>query len=52
MGDATPFNTSTERHQAMHPWLHNYNTARPHAALLGKPPISRLAQDNVLGHDN
>lgn len=48
---ATPFNTSAERQDAMHPWLHNYNTARPHAALAGKPPISRLNRDNVLGSD-
>ena len=48
---ATPFNTSAERHDAMHPWLHDYNTARPHAALAGKPPISRLTRDNLLGSD-
>jgi transposase InsO family protein len=36
----------------MHPWLHDYNTARPHAALGGKPPIFRLARDNVLGSDS
>ena len=46
---ATSFNTSAERHAAMHPWLHDYNTARPHAALAGKPPIPRLARNNVLG---
>jgi transposase InsO family protein len=49
---ATPFNSSAERHAAMHPWLHDYNTARPHAALAGKPPISRLTGDNLLGSDN
>jgi len=43
---ASPFNTSAERQAAMHPWLHNYNTARPHA---GKPLISRLTRDNLLG---
>ena len=48
---ATPFNSSAERHAAMHPWLHDYNTARPHAALAGKPPITRLNRDNVLGSD-
>ena len=48
---ATPFITSAERQAAMHPWLHDYNTARPHAALGGKPPISRLARDNVRGSD-
>ena len=25
--------------RAMHPWLHAYNTTRPHAALNGKPPV-------------
>lgn len=49
--DATPFTTSAERHAAMHPWLHDYNTARPHAALAGQPPISRLVRDNLLGND-
>jgi transposase InsO family protein len=48
---AKPFTTSAERHAAMHPWLHDYNTARPHAALNGKPPISRIARDNLLGND-
>ena len=49
---ARPFISSAERHAAMHPWLHDYNTARPHAALNGKPPISRIARDNVLGNDS
>ncbi|MDA8254194.1 MAG: IS481 family transposase [Betaproteobacteria bacterium] len=48
---ARPFHTSAERQAAMHPWLHHYNTARPHAALAGKPPISRLTRDNLLGSD-
>ena len=48
---ATPFNTSAERKDAMHPWLHDDNTARPHSALGGKPPITRLNSDNVLGSD-
>jgi len=48
---ATPFASSAERTAAMHPWLHNYNTTRPHAALGGKPPISRLIRDNLLGRD-
>lgn len=49
---ATPFQTSAERTAAMHPWLHVYNTTRPHTALKGKPPISRLTRDNLLGNDN
>ena len=48
---ATPFNSSAEREHAMHPWLHDYNTARPHAALAGKSPISRLTRENLLGSD-
>jgi transposase InsO family protein len=49
---ATPFNSSAQRHAAMHPWLHNYNTNRPHAALGGKPPITRLNGNNLLGSDS
>jgi transposase InsO family protein len=49
---AAPFNTSADRTRAMHPWLHAYNTERPHAAHNGKPPLSRLARDNLLGNDN
>ena len=49
---AAPFNTSAERATAMHPWLHADNTQRPHAAHKGRPPLSRLARDNVLGNDN
>lgn len=48
---ASPFSSSAERHATMHPWLHAYNTARPHSALGGKPPITRLTRDNVLGSD-
>ena len=39
---AQPFHSSAERAQAMLPWLTDYNTARPHSALGGKPPISRI----------
>ena len=48
---AQPFQTSAERQAAMRPWLHDYNTARPHAALGGKPPLSRINRDNVPGSD-
>ena len=44
---ARMFQTSAERKTAMHLWLHDYNTARPHSALGGKPPISRLNRDNL-----
>ena len=46
-----PFHTSADRAAAMNPWLCAYNRIRPHAALAGKPPISRLARDNLLGND-
>jgi transposase InsO family protein len=36
---ATPFQTSAERARAMHPWLHDYNTRRPHSALKGQTPV-------------
>jgi hypothetical protein len=45
------FQTSAERRATMHPGLHDYNTTRPHTALGGKPPVFRLAKDNVLGGD-
>jgi transposase InsO family protein len=48
---ASPFASSDQRTRAMHPWLHDYNTARPHSALGGRPPISRINRDNVLGND-
>lgn len=49
---ATPFQSSAARTRAMHPWLHAYNTQRPHSALKGLPPISRINRDNVLGNDS
>jgi transposase InsO family protein len=33
-------------------WLCHYNSLRPHSALGGRPPISRLARDNLLGSDS
>ena len=48
---AAPFQTSDERGAAMLPWITSYNHSRPHSALGGKPPISRIAGDNVLGND-
>ena len=49
---ATPFQSSADRSRAMHPWLHAYNTLRPHSALKGKSPLSRIIRDNVLGNDS
>jgi transposase InsO family protein len=45
------FKSSAARTQAMHPWLHAYNRHRPHSALGGKPPATRLTRDNLLGND-
>ena len=49
---ARPFQSSAERTAALPLWLHDYNQHRPHTALAGKPPISRLALNNLLGNDN
>jgi transposase InsO family protein len=49
---ATPFQSPANRTRAMHPWLHAYNTLRPHAALKGMPPLSRIRGGNVLGNDS
>jgi transposase InsO family protein len=49
---ASPYESSAQRTAAMPAWLCDYNNRRPHAALRGKPPISRLSEDNVLGNDN
>ena len=48
---ATPFETSNDRTAAMPAWLRDYNSRRPHSALGGKPPTSKLNKDNVLGND-
>jgi transposase InsO family protein len=49
---AHAFHSSNERAQAMPAWLCHYNSLRPHSALAGKPPISRLPGNNLLGNDN
>ncbi|PWN01069.1 IS481 family transposase, partial [Nocardioides silvaticus] len=36
------------RRAALAGWLHQYNHHRPHSALGGLPPITRL--DNLAGH--
>ena len=46
------FRSSQERAAALPRWLHVYNVHRPHTALAGKPPISRLTANNLLGNDN
>ena len=46
------FASSAERTEAMRPWLHGYNRWRPHSALGGKPPLSRLPGDNLHSNDS
>jgi transposase InsO family protein len=46
---ANAYASSAERSKAMMPWITSYNHTRPHSALAGKPPVSRL--NNVLGFD-
>jgi transposase InsO family protein len=41
--------TSRERRHALDPWLDFYNRRRPHGSLGHKPPITRLAGNNLLG---
>ena len=48
---AMPFHSSAERARAMPAWLRHYNSLRPHSALGGKPPISRLDRDNLHSND-
>ncbi|MBV8092493.1 MAG: transposase [Acetobacteraceae bacterium] len=40
---AQPFHSSADRAGAMQSWIAMYNHHRPHSALGGKPPVSRLA---------
>jgi transposase InsO family protein len=49
---ARPFRSSQERAVALPRWLHAYNVHRPHTALAGKPPISRLTMNNLLGNNS
>jgi transposase InsO family protein len=47
---AAAYASSAEREAAMPPWITRYNHCRPHSALGGKPPVSRL--NNVPGFDS
>ena len=49
---ASPFHSSAERAQAMPAWLCHYNSLRPHSALAGTPPISRLPRNNLHSNDS
>lgn len=42
------YTSETSRRAALTGWLHQYNHHRPHTALSGLPPISRL--DDLAGH--
>ena len=46
---AKPYRSSDERAAAVHPWADAYNLSRPHSALGGRPPWTRL--NNLLGND-
>lgn len=46
---ARAYDSSGQRANAFHGWLHHYNWHRPHASLGYKPPISRIPLNNVLG---
>jgi transposase InsO family protein len=47
---ARAYRSSAERTHAMQPWIADYNHSRPHSALGGQPPATRL--NNVLGFDS
>ncbi len=38
-----PWTSNKQRRPALAPWLQHYNTQRPHTALQGRPPISRVS---------
>jgi len=45
------FYSSVERGLAMQNWITRYNHSRPHSALGGQRPISRITGNNLLGND-
>ena len=47
---ARAYQSSAERGNAMQPWIAEYNYTRPHSALGGQPPASKL--NNVLGFNS
>ena len=40
-----PYRTSNQRRRQLEPWLRYYNQQRPHGALGGKSPISRIRRN-------
>lgn len=49
-GYGLAYRSSAHRRRALPHWLHYYNERRPHSALGGRPPISRV--HDVSGQDN
>jgi len=49
-GYGLAYRTHNHRNQALPHWLRHYNQRRPHSALDGQPPISRV--HNLRGQDN
>ncbi len=47
---ATVFDSSQQRVNSLTTWLHGYNHHRPHTALEGQPPVSRVT--NVPSFDS
>ncbi|EPD85158.1 hypothetical protein HMPREF1529_01773 [Microbacterium sp. oral taxon 186 str. F0373] len=47
---ARHYNSESARRNALPTWLHSYNHHRPHTAIGGHPPISRLT--NLPGQHN
>jgi transposase InsO family protein len=46
------YENSAERHAELANWNRYYNHQRPHYGIGRKPPISRLARNNLLSYDN
>jgi hypothetical protein len=49
-GYAKAYRSESARRQALTSWLHVYNHHRPHTALGGKPPVTRVT--NLLGQNS
>ena len=49
---ATPYAHSDQRRDALTPFLHHYNTHRPHFGLKGKTPLSRIQRNNLSRQDS
>ncbi|HEX3582682.1 MAG TPA: IS481 family transposase [Thermoanaerobaculia bacterium] len=47
-----PYSTSDARTAALSPYLHRYNYHRLHRGIANRPPITRLAMNNLLRTDN